>query len=181
MTSSIINQPTDPAASLTSRFDVGIDPGPIDATYTPTPDMLATIDAIAALDDIAFRFWAAKTVFMNLSSVFPCDDAEEVVTFVVNEAIENGGPTDGHYQLILDSAGYIEGVRYEDDAPNLPCEYDRLIFEIVRQPAASDRRTGLIELATLSALTEQNANLERGLEECRYWAAANPQSSATQS
>lgn len=173
MTSSITNPSTDPAASPASRFDVGIDPGPIDATYSPSDDMLATIDAIAGLEDIAFRFWAAKTLYVNMSSVFPCDDAEEVVTFVVDDAIEEGEPTDGAYQLILDDAGYIGGVGYEDEAPDQPRDDDRLIFEIVRQPDAAARRAGLIELATLSAITEENAGRGDRLVACRFWTAAN--------
>ena len=157
----------------TSKFDLNIDPGPIDPTYQPSGNMLATINAIAGLEDISFRFWAAKTLYVNMSSVFPCGDAEEVVMFVVDDAIEEGEPTDGAYQLILDDAGYVGGVGYEDEAPDQPCEYDRLIFEIVRQSDAAARRAGLIELATLSAITEENAGRGDRLAECCFWIAAN--------
>lgn len=181
MTSSITDPPNGSAAALASKFDLDIDPGPVEATYTPSADMLETIDAIAALEDVAFRFWAASTVFTNMSSITPCRDAEDVVMFVVNDAIEDGDPTDGHYQLILDDTGQIAGVAHEDETPDEPCEYDRLIFEIVRQAEAADRRSGLAELATLSAITEENdGNCER-LTECRYWAADNPETSATRS
>lgn len=164
----------------TSNIDLNIDPGPIDPTYQPSGDMLATINAIAGLEDITFRFWAAKTLHVNMSSVFPCDDAEAVVTFVVDDAIEEGEPTDGAYQLIIDDAGYICGVGYEDLDPQEPCEYDRLIFEIARQPDAAARRAGLIEVATLSAITEENAGRGERLAECRFWTAANGHSTETQ-
>jgi hypothetical protein len=154
--------------TLHSKFDLDVDPGPIDVTYSPSEDMLATIEGIAEHDDLSFRFWAAQTLFVNMTMVTPCGDAEEVVTFIVDDAIEEGEPTDGAYQLILDDAGHIVGVGYDDEVVHEPCECDQLIFEIVRQVDVTARYAGLVQLATLSAVTEENGLAGERLAECRF-------------
>lgn len=44
---------------------------------------------------------------------------------------------------IRDGVG-ISLAAHNDETPDEPCEYDRLIFEIVRQPDPADRRMGLV-------------------------------------
>ena len=100
-----------------SKYDFDVDPGSIDEAYAPSEDLLATIDGIAGAGDLAFRFWAGMTLIVNLSSVFPCADAEDVATFVVDDALGEGEPTDGHYLLATNENVQISGVIYEDGEP----------------------------------------------------------------
>ncbi len=150
---------------IVSNYDRDVDPGPIDETYAPSEDLLATIDGIAEAGDLAFRFWAGMTLFVNLSSVFPWSDAEDVITFVINDALGGGEPTDGHYQLVTDENDQISGVVYEDCEPASPDEDHHLVFDIVSHPDTEVRRAALMKLATLVALTEENEAVGGGFDE----------------
>ena len=142
--------------TTSTKFDLDVDPGPIDPTYTPSEKMLVTINNIANHDDIAFRFWAAMTLYVNMSTLFPCADAEDVVVFVVDDAVEEGEPTDSNYGLVVGENGQISGVSSAEFDADEPDEDERLVFEIMRQPEASARRAALIDLATRSAITHEN-------------------------
>lgn len=151
-----------------SKYDFDVDPGPIDEAYTPSEELLATIAGIAEASDLAFRFWAGMTLVVNLSSVFPCADAEDVVTFVVDEALGGGEPTDGHYQLVTDENRQISGVIYENCEPTPPDEDEQMIFDIVSHQDLEVRRAALIKFATMVALTEENQAGSGGFDEaCR--------------
>jgi uncharacterized protein YqfA (UPF0365 family) len=139
----------------TSKFDLDIDPGPINATYSPSEAMLETIHAIAQIADLPFRFWAAKTLFVNMSTLTPCSDAEEVVISVVGLAIKKGQPTDSQHQIVLDDVGQLQGVVSEDQLDE-PEEFDVITFEIVNQPTVEVRKAELVRLAVCSAFTDEN-------------------------
>lgn len=136
---------------ISQKIDPELDLGPGDPAYTPSQRMLSTIDQIAAHPDLAFRFWAATTIFLNFVST-PWVVAEEVVTSVLGHALVDGFPTNDYHRLVVDDDGQISGVA-EDDAleADPPEAIDRTIFEIVNQHDPSARRADLIELAALCA------------------------------
>lgn len=155
-----------------SKFETDVPFGPIDATYSPSERMRQTINGIAELEGLPFRFWAAKTLYVNLSSIAPCQDAEQVVFSVVDAAVAGDEPTDGAYQIVFDETGNLAGVAHEDDddqEASKPEEVDRLIYEIIRQSSVADRRDALTELATLCAISSENEAVGDRLNESRFW------------
>lgn len=138
-----------------SKFDFDVDPGHLDVSYRPTSGLRAVINAIARLDDIEFRFWAAMTLYVNMSSVFPCADAEDVVISVLSDALERGTPPDHSYALVMEH-GHIAGVAHDSGTAFEPDEDDQMIFNIVAQSDVEKRSEDLVKLAASAAITEEN-------------------------
>lgn len=153
------------------RFDLDIDPGPIETDYDPSGAMLSLIDSIAALEGLEFRFWCAKTLATNMSSVIPLADAEDVVLHVVAAALEQGAPTDGAYFVHVDRRQNLVAVQHDDDVFP-PEEFDRVIFAAIDLPDEQARQIALRQLTLTTALDKDYDVLASALTMFKTWLQA---------
>ena len=141
--------------------------------YRPTEEMSQLIDEIAATDDLALRFWAAKNLhletFADGGGAFAIEDAVAEIASCVSA----GEPNDADHQLVLGPCGELTGVRLNDEDPEDADDVDRLIYEIVRQSEAEVRRGGLLELVVLSLDMTEAEPFGGPLTQSRFWARAN--------
>lgn len=155
-----------------SEFDLDIDPSPDPETYEVSELMYELIQGIAESTDLQFRFWAAMSLAHGMSSHSPPEEAEFVVGYVVEDALDDNEPADGDYRLVLDGTGEITGVRDQDGDTDPPDDISRVVFEIVRLPDAKARQDALVELAQLAAAMQANPEIDQAIKSSRCWAAA---------
>lgn len=144
------------AAPSATTFDIDVPFGLIDADYNASDVLVDVLIEVADLDDLQFRFWCAMVMATNLSTLTPCDDAEQVVVDVIGEAFAYDGPIDQSYRPVLDASGQMAGVLNDAGDQHPADDWEALCFAIASLTDVDARASALVELAEVCALTEAN-------------------------
>lgn len=143
--------------------------GALQEPYSPNDDMLDLLDEIAEAEDLGLRFWAACNLhletFAGGGGAFAIDDA----VAGIGDFVSLGEPGDEDLQPITDPEGHLVGVRRDDGDVDEPDDVDRLIYAIVSQTNAVERREGLLELVTLSLSMTEAEPFGGPLKQSRFW------------
>lgn len=158
-------------ASSQPAFDLDVPFGPIDEDYSASDVLVDVMFAIAALEEVAFRFWCAMTTAISFLSIAPCEDAEEGVVHVIGEALAHDCPIDRSFRPIMDSTGCLIAVLNDDGDQHPADEWEALCFAIVNVADLDARTSALIELAEVCAQTDANAARSDAITAHSLWRA----------